>query len=96
MMFSLGGHDSRAPLLEALPGTVYEFRPLPTTSTAASEAGHQTTTSRMCELIIRAESRDCGVRHDEEDARPARITISPEVVLLSFERSKSGHTDHAS
>ncbi|KAI0034282.1 acetyl-CoA synthetase-like protein [Vararia minispora EC-137] len=80
MMVSQGGNDSRASLLEPLPGTVYEFRPLPTTA-AASETGHQTTTGRMLELIIHAESGDCpdaSLRAPDGQFHTGDLFIEPE------------------
>ncbi|VDB99778.1 unnamed protein product [Peniophora sp. CBMAI 1063] len=54
MLRSVGDGDRR---LEPLPGTCYEFRPLPAPS--ASESGAQASTAQLLELIILSNSPDC-------------------------------------
>ncbi|KAI0313551.1 acetyl-CoA synthetase-like protein [Amylostereum chailletii] len=58
MMLSIGGSGLRAPLLEPIPGTAYDFRPL-APEPVASESGHRSTRSQLLELVILAHSGDC-------------------------------------
>ncbi|KAF8898628.1 hypothetical protein BD779DRAFT_1431987 [Infundibulicybe gibba] len=66
MLMSVGGRGRDAPLLRALDGVSYSFRPI---APAQPESGHQST-ARLMELVILAESGDCpdnSLRHADGD-----------------------------